>query len=153
MLSLHVLDSQPACPGWPQCFSARWRWHREEVAPSQHPAATSWRPSAPSIAVGGSQWLLVGAPSPSHVDGLLLAAGWAMNWSTRHECRRISRPCHAPGAFISIMSKNVCAGVTRPPLMSKHRVKSMPPGATPRRSRRLAGFAAEQPVDDQIWQV
>jgi hypothetical protein len=47
--------------------------------------------------------------------------------------------------FISRMSKTVRGVVSWPPLMPKRRVKSLPPGATPWRSRRLAGLTAEQP--------
>jgi hypothetical protein len=47
--------------------------------------------------------------------------------------------------FISRMFKTIHSAVSRPPLMPKCRVKSLPPGATPRRSKRLASLTVEQP--------
>jgi hypothetical protein len=42
------------------------------------------------------------------------------------------------------MSKRVGGGVPRPPQVQKRHVKTMPPGITLRRSRRLARIGAEQ---------
>jgi hypothetical protein len=42
------------------------------------------------------------------------------------------------------MSKKVTGGATQPPQMQKRRVKTMPPGFTLRRSRRLTGIEVEQ---------
>jgi hypothetical protein len=47
-------------------------------------------------------------------------------------------------SFIRRMSKRVGGGAPCPPQVQKHRAKTMPPGITPRRSRKLAGIGAEQ---------
>ena len=66
----------------------------------------------------------------------------------------VAAPAPSPAAtplnhdtFISNLSRRT-AGLLPVPTISKRRAKALPPGETPRRSRRLAGAVAEfQPVD------
>jgi hypothetical protein len=67
--------------------------------------------------------------------------------------RASSKPTSAPNppqstspaaTFISKMIKTLGGGGFRLPQVPKRRVKSLPLGTTPRRSRRIAGFGAEQ---------
>jgi hypothetical protein len=65
--------------------------------------------------------------------------------ATPHPSTAEAAPVTPQGAsFIRRMSKRVGGGVPRPPQVQKRHIKTMPPGITLRRSRRLARIGAEQ---------
>jgi hypothetical protein len=100
-------------------------------------------PQAPSVYAN-----IVQSPPPRHLQSPPLRVYSHRQVGARaasHSAPTVASPVTPQGvSFISSMSKKVSKGATHPPLVPKHRLKTMPMGITPRHSRRLAGIEAEQ---------